>query len=97
MSQILRFLWQLEGRITFLLFVHWWQYGGGCFITNFVPQVTKEVTWLSSWKSLAVEETDISDFCVKHLLLWDELSPGHSLAWLAHPMCWGARFVQTAG
>lgn len=34
----------------------WWY----CF--NFVPQVIKEVTWLSSWKSLAVDERDISDF-----------------------------------
>lgn len=62
----------------------WWY----CF--NFVPQVIKEVTWLSSWKSLAVDERDISDFWVKHLRLWDELSPGHSLAWLAHPTCWRA-------
>lgn len=67
-----------------------WQYGGGCFITNFVPRVTKEVTWLSSWKSLAVKETGISGF-VKHLLLWDELSPGRSLAWPAPPTCWRAR------
>lgn len=67
-----------------------WQYGGGCFITNSVPRVTKEVTWLSSWKSLAVEETDISGF-VNHLLLWDELTPGRSLAWPAPPTCWRAR------
>lgn len=24
------------------------------------PKIDKEVTWLSSWKSLAVEETDVS-------------------------------------
>lgn len=73
------------------LLVHEWQYGDGSSITNSVPQVTKEVTWLSSWKSLAVEETDYFQFFCQA-----SPSPGQSgLAGSSHVL--ESKAVQTVG
>lgn len=73
------------------LSVHYWQYGGSCLLTNFVPRVNrKSHGYLTS--SLAVEEKEILPFFlffVKQVL--SEMRCLLVTVWLgAHPTCWGA-------